>query len=104
MDRAEVVRYLAAGLTSTGEVEARIASLFTEGDDQARKVTCSSVHRIKGLEADRVFVLQDTLYPRGRGASLAAKRAGAEVEERNIEYVACTRAKRHLTWAHGLPE
>lgn len=94
-DKAEVLRFLAAGLTSTAELEARIGTLFTEGADPSKKVTCSSIHRIKGLEAERVFLLVDTLYPRGR--------AGADIEEANLEYVACTRAKARLTLVIGLP-
>jgi superfamily I DNA/RNA helicase len=46
-------------------------------------ITCSSVHKAKGLEAERVFVLAKTL----RGGSR---------EEENIAYVAYTRAKMDL--------
>lgn len=52
-------------------------------------ITCSSVHRAKGLEADRVFVLAETLRDH-------------TVEEMNIRYVAITRAKRELVWVGGL--
>jgi len=46
------------------------------------------VHKAKGLEASRVFLLEETLNTRNR-------------EEENIYYVAVTRAKDQLTWARG---
>jgi superfamily I DNA/RNA helicase len=48
-------------------------------------ITCSSVHRAKGLEAERVFVLAKTLRTDND-------------EERNISYVAITRAKSSLVY------
>jgi superfamily I DNA/RNA helicase len=48
-------------------------------------ITCSSVHKAKGLEADKVFVLEDTLRYHS-------------IEEENIVYVAITRAKKSLVF------
>ena len=48
-------------------------------------ITCSSVHRAKGLEAKRVFILRKTLRDNTQ-------------EEKNICYVAVTRAKEELVW------
>lgn len=85
-DQAEMIRELAQEALSVTDLEARIDALFADdGLGAANVVTCSSVHRAKGLEADRVFVLDDTFYPRG-----------ITQEEANIEYVAVTRAKRVL--------
>lgn len=85
-DKAETLITLADGAKSVSDIEARIDALFTDdGLGQAGVITCSSVHRSKGLEANRVFLLAFTLYPRG-----------VTREEENIEYVAVTRAKNTL--------
>jgi DNA helicase-2/ATP-dependent DNA helicase PcrA len=86
-DKAEVLRVLAQDLASVGELKARIRDLFADTLGRGDFTVLSSVHKAKGLEAERVFVLVDTLYPGGRRG---------EVEEQNIEYVAVTRAKAKL--------
>jgi superfamily I DNA/RNA helicase len=86
-DQADMLVSLTDGARSIAEVAERVEALFTDdGLGQAGLITCSSVHRAKGLEADRVFVLKDTLR-------------NNNVEEENIAYVAVTRAKKELVWA-----
>lgn len=83
-DQAETLLSLAESAKSVNDLTAKIDALFTDdGLGQAGMVTCSSVHRAKGLEANRVFVLADTL------------KAHTD-EELNIQYVAFTRAKAEL--------
>jgi superfamily I DNA/RNA helicase len=85
-DQADMLISLTDGVKNTAEVEGRIDALFTDdGLGQAGVITCSSVHRAKGLEASRVFVLADTLR-------------NTTKEEENITYVAITRAKEYLVW------
>lgn len=96
-DQVETIRVLAEGLTTVGELLARLDELFAEGPDAGPRVVCSSVHRSKGLEADRVFVLEDTLptkWPKIPATFDAS-------EEANIEYVAITRARSELVWVKG---
>lgn len=89
-DQAEMLVSLTDSAKNVVEVEARIDALFVDdGLGDATVVTCSSVHRSKGLEADRVFVLADTLRSNTR-------------EEENICYVAYTRAKRTLVMVRGM--
>lgn len=67
------------------------------------------MHRVKGLEFDRVAIasVNSGLVPllaavRSRGD--AASRARAETEERALVYVAATRAKRELlVFSYGRP-
>lgn len=86
-DQRDMLIALVEGCASVDEAMNRIDTLFgeTEPGVPVQAVVCSSVHRAKGLEADRVFVLRSTLKHSSR-------------EESNIYYVAVTRAKSHLTW------
>jgi superfamily I DNA/RNA helicase len=88
-DDADMLIMLSEGCSGMAEMQGRIADLFDDsraGD--LPTIVCSSVHRAKGLEWDRVFILRDTLYPGNRRST----------EEENIEYVAVTRAKSTLCW------
>ncbi len=65
----------------------RLSSLFQDTDERSKPaVTLSAVHRAKGLEWDRTFLLEGT-FRRERGG-----------EEANVWYTAVTRAKRELVW------
>lgn len=54
-------------------------------------LTLSTIHKAKGLEYDTVFILDRSLMP-----SKFAKSAWALAQERNLIYVAITRAKLNL--------
>lgn len=85
-DQANTLSTLTEGATSVAAVEGVITRLFTDdGLGAAGLITCSSVHKAKGLEADRVFILRDTLRDTTQ-------------EAENIAYVAITRAKHTLVW------
>ena len=86
-DQADTMLTLAEGLAAPKELLTRINSLFSD-NNVGNSVICSTVHKAKGLESDRVFVLSDSF-----------RRSGEE--EDNITYVAYTRAKAHLTLAQG---
>jgi len=87
-DRAECILALSDGAKTVGEVTRRIESLFSDGDEKSR-ITLSTTHKAKGLERDRVWLLSDTYM----------KRPG--LEEENLYYVACTRAKKELFLVAG---
>lgn len=90
-DQADMLRALMEDAETMKEVMANCDYLFTD-DPDASQVVCSSVHKAKGLEANRVFILWDSLY-----------RRGVTDEERNIEYVATTRAISYLGIVRGTP-
>lgn len=65
----------------------RLKFLFEGSGDPKKQVRLSSVHRAKGLESNRVVILEPGLMPHYMA------RPGWEMDqERNIAYVACTRA------------
>ena len=82
-DKVGALFHLAEGMESVNALCARIEGLFSDDDDR-RRVTCSTVHRAKGLERDRVWMLRWTFRP------------DMNREEQNIFYVAVTRTRREL--------
>ena len=75
-------RSLAETVASVEELTRKLEMLFND-EAGAASVMCSTVHKAKGLEADRVWVLEDTLRNGG-------------IEEENCRYVAYTRARKEL--------
>lgn len=88
LDKVECVNALADGAESVAEVRAKVDALFVDKDDTAR-IVCTTVHKAKGLERRRAFVLVDT-FKLSRGT-----------EEENLYYVAVTRAEESLYLAQG---
>lgn len=73
-------------------VDALKAELVEMFADQANGIlTLSTVHKAKGLEGDRVFILDGDEMPSRRATKEWQKR-----QELNLLYVAITRAKHHL--------
>ena len=70
-------------------------------DDSSPGVRLATMHRVKGLEFDRVLIAsanQDLIpLPAAVSATSGPERTAAEVGERSLLYVAATRAKRELT-------
>lgn len=91
-DRGAIVRYLCEESGSIAGISFTVDHLFAEDLPASQVVLCSSIHKIKGQEADRVFVLEDTLYRREWSR-----------EEAHCEFVSITRAKHHLTLVTRTP-
>jgi len=83
--------------SSVDELTTLIDTMFprsaSEDGIKGRYLVCASVHKSKGLEARRVFVLDRRLMP-----SRWAKQEWEMVQERNLQYVAVTRAKEELVY------
>lgn len=84
-DKASMMLALCDGADSIADVSYRVRQIFGEGDAKTR-ICFGTAHRMKGLERDRVFVIED-------GFKLGAE-AGSQ--ESNLYYVACTRARHEL--------
>jgi DNA helicase-2/ATP-dependent DNA helicase PcrA len=92
-DIAESLITLTENLDTVEQVQARIDNLFQDTNGQSKPaVVLSTVHKAKGLEWNRVFILNDTF---GKN-----KKADAS-EERNVRYVAITRARQELYYVGG---
>jgi superfamily I DNA/RNA helicase len=90
-DKANTLRVIvqSSGAETVEQVEQEIEGLFS-GDGPC--VLLSTVHRAKGLEADRVFVIDHDNTPK------YARSEEALEQEKNIKYVAVTRAKSVLVF------
>lgn len=94
-DRCDAVRVCAEtyGAKSVEGLCAEIASLF---DDEVRGVIFSTVHRAKGLECPRVYLLKPHKLP----LTWPKQQAWEAEQEANLKYVAITRARFCLTFVH----
>lgn len=100
-DKCDCLRVMVDYTESRAGIEGlkrHMEALFQEDGNPEKQIRLSSVHRAKGLEADRVFVLEPGLMPH------YLCRLDWEMEqEKNIAYVAITRAKQSLYFVGGLP-
>lgn len=80
---------LTMGAHSTGDLRVYAEDLFT--DKKNGSILLSTVHKAKGLEADRVYILRKELMPHP-----CAKTDAQREQELNLIYVAVTRAQKEL--------
>lgn len=71
-----------------------ISALFSD-NMQAQAVKLMTMHKSKGLEADRVFILNFELNEK-----FMARPSNQQQQEVNLAYVAITRAKKYLAYIH----
>lgn len=89
-DRIECVRIIfrSTSAATAADLVAAVERIFA---DKTAAVTLSTVHRAKGLEADRVVILEHD-----RLMSLRARQPWQIQQEENLAYVALTRARSEL--------
>lgn len=87
-DKIDTIVALADGVSTVLELTNKIGMVFS---DNVEGVVFSSVHRAKGLESDRVYILSPNTMPHPM-----AKFDWELVQERNVQYVAYTRSRREL--------
>jgi superfamily I DNA/RNA helicase len=84
-----------SGVETVPALKEKITGMFN--DDKGTDVlTFCTIHRAKGLEADRVFILNPDLMP-----SPYAKQEWQVIQEHNLMYVAYTRAKDTLAFINS---
>ena len=90
LDQAGSLAVLAYESKTVEELDQKIDMLF--GDGSSKELIClSTIHKAKGLEAERVWVYEPGLMP---------SRPGLQ-QELNLLYVALTRSKRELYFVDG---
>lgn len=94
-DRVNVLISLYLHFGSLDRVRQVVGEMFTDKPDYGKQVTLSTIHKSKGLEANRVFFLNSNLIP--------SKYASSELElyaEDCLKFVAITRAKNSLIYCN----
>ena len=84
-DRVDSLCAVARGTKTTDEIRKRIQDIFT--DEVHKGVDFMSIHKSKGLQANRVWILRSDLLPHP-----SATKQWMREEEARLEYVAITRS------------
>mgnify|MGYP000038293432 CR=1 FL=1 len=86
-DNIEIIRYLMNNSSSIERILEKLKYIFT---DKPEGIILSTVHKSKGLEADRVFIIRpDEIRLKTPIPEMA-------IQEKHLEYIAITRAKKSL--------
>lgn len=96
IERIEILQILSSGLNTTNELKQKIQEVFNE---QKKAIVLSTIHKSKGLENNRIFVLCPELLP-----SKYAEQPWQLLQEKNLEYVMITRAKKELVYISDFKE
>lgn len=89
-DKIESIESISEGLTKSSDVIEKIKTIFS--DDNGSGICLSTIHKSKGLENDRVFIICENKMPLKGCMNIPWM---AE-QEWNLIYVAYTRAKHYL--------
>lgn len=88
-DKKECFEVLCEGRRSLDEIKGYIRDLFDDKDEDENRIILSTIHKSKGLERNRVWLLNKSF--------VVKPKTDEEIEaERNIRYVGITRAKNSL--------
>lgn len=93
-DKKACIDVFSEGATTIAEVVGNIERMFSDKDSSG--VQLSSIHRAKGLEASHVYLLEPGLLPHPM-----AKNDWQREQEKNLDWVARTRAINTLTYLRG---
>lgn len=85
MDKVNTLEILSNGCITGDDLIEKLNQIFSDNSDG---ICLSTIHKSKGLEADRVFIIHADLMP-----SKHAKKDWEKLQEKNLRYVAYTRAK-----------
>ena len=89
-DKVATLLFLSKLSNSIEDLKVKIKTIFT---DEIEGICLSTVHKIKGLESNRVFIVRPDLLP-----MKTVKSGWQYIQEQNLNYVAITRAKTELIY------
>lgn len=90
LDMINALEILSDGINSSEDLINKIDEIFPKRDKK-NGISLSTIHKAKGLEADNVYIVCESLMP-----SKSAKKQWEIKQEFNLMYVAYTRAKKIL--------
>jgi DNA helicase-2/ATP-dependent DNA helicase PcrA len=96
-DKIDCILFLSADCRSMEDVYETIRRLFSDVN-QSNAVRLTSIHRAKGLEANRVFIIHPEQIPHRMAVA-----PWEQQQETNLAYVAITRAISQLFFVDGVP-
>lgn len=88
-EKIEIIELLGNQAENCSEIISKLKSIFS--DSESDGIQLSTIHKSKGLESDRVFIIHRDLIP-----SKFAQTQWQIDQEYNLLYVAYTRAKKYL--------
>jgi DNA helicase II / ATP-dependent DNA helicase PcrA len=83
-DKVMTLLFLAKLSVNIEDLKMKIKTIFT---DEIQGIVLSTIHKAKGLEANRVFIIRPDLLP------MPQAHGWQWAQEKNLEYVAVTRAR-----------
>jgi len=92
LDIIKTLEVLSEGLTTKEELLEKVEEVFPKKSKNGG-ISLSTVHKAKGLEADNIYIICPSLMP-----SKSAKQDWEIMQEKNLMYVAYTRAKKKLAF------
>jgi superfamily I DNA/RNA helicase len=98
-DRYDCLVQVSEDAETVGGILDIVEKLFADFDPDGKPnnaVVLGTVHRTKGLESDRVWVLRPDLLPHPM-----ARQEWEQGQERNLAYVAVTRGRKELNFVGG---
>lgn len=90
-DKVLTLLFIARLSKNIEDLKLKIQSIFS---DEIEGIILSTVHKAKGLEADRVFIVRPDLLPMTKNI----RSQWEKQQENNLTYVAITRARKELVY------
>lgn len=88
-EKISVIYYLGNGCVNTSQIVGKLERIFSDKEETG--IQLMTIHKSKGLENNRIFLICPELIP-----SKYATQPWQVKQEKNLEYVAYTRAKKEL--------